>query len=151
MDNRTGFSRAYPHCQMTNVRRQVGAASLDSCPVMFRTTNVHVNERDCIYEIRYDSSGRGRSSGLVAARLRPRRVAALRHRGRLLSRSRRGGGPLRSRRRVCSPSKPAWRPYVQQRRIWRSSRRRPQGMLPVLLKHLSVPNPCSAEVNTRSA
>ena len=97
------------------------------------------NQRSCerkgsIYEIPHDSCGRGRSSGLVAVRLRPR-VAALRHRGRLLSRSRRGGGPLRSRRRVCSPSKPTWRPSVQQRRVWRSYPRRPQGMLPVLLKH----------------
>ena len=88
-----------------------------------------------IYEIPHDSCGRGRSSGLVAVRLRPRRMAALRHRGRLLSRSRRGSDSLRSRRRVCSPSKPAGRPPLRQRGIWRSSPRRPQGMLPVLLKH----------------
>ena len=118
-----------------------GRASMACCLVMSRRTNGHVNERESIHEIRYDSCGRRRSSGLVAARLRPGRVAALRHRGRLLSRSRRGDDPLRSRRSVCSPSKPAWRPSVHQRRIWRSSRRRPQGMLPVLLKHLSVPEP----------
>jgi hypothetical protein len=120
---------------MTNVRAAVGWASHDCL-----SGHVSDDQRSCerkgsIHEVPNDSCGRGRSSGLVAARLRPR-VAALRHRGRLLSCSRRGGDPLRSRGRVCSPSKPAWRRSVQQRRVWRSYSRRPQGMLPVLLRHV---------------
>ena len=137
MNNRTGFSRAlHPFLSVskTNVGAAAGGASHDCL-----SGHVSDNQRSCeregsIYEIPDDSCSRGRSSGLVAVRLRPR-VAALRDRGRLLSRSRRGGDPLRSRRRVCSPAKPAWRPSVQQRRVWRSYPRRPQGMLPVLLKH----------------
>jgi hypothetical protein len=125
------FSRAHlPSCEAA------GWASHD-----YLSGHVSDNKRSCereesIHEIPYDSCGRGRGSGLVAAGLR-RRVAALRHRGRLLSRSRRGRGPLRSSRRVCSPPKSARRPSVQQRGVWRSYPRRPQGMLPVLLK----PNP----------
>jgi hypothetical protein len=119
---------------MTNVRAAVGGASHDCL-----SGHVSDDQRSCerkgsIHEVPNDSCGRDRSSGLVAARLRPR-VAALRHRGRLLSCSRRGGDPLRSRGRVCSPSKPAWRRSVQQRRVWRSYPGRPQGMLPVLLRH----------------
>jgi hypothetical protein len=119
---------------MTNVRAAVGGASHDCLSGQVSDDQRSCERKGSIHEVPNDSCGRGRSSGLVAARLRPR-VAALRHRGRLLSCSRRGGDPLRSRGRVCSPSKPAWRRSVQQRRVWRSYPGRPQGMLPVLLRH----------------
>jgi hypothetical protein len=92
------------------------------------------SERDPFYETPcLGCGGRSRSSRLVTGG--PCRVDALRHRGRLLSRSCWGDHPLRTRRPVCSPSKPARRSPVQQRRVWRSYPRRSQGVLPVLLKH----------------